>query len=300
MQSESRLKNKELSTQIDKYQTMLLPFAYNIIGDVMEAEDIVQDLLNHHFLTNATKVQNTSHYLIRSVINRAINQKKLLRNRMESYPGKWLPTPVVTEENIYAGVDRSKILHYSLLVLLEHLNPKERAVFILKETFDFTHEEIGELLDINTEHSRQLLKRSKEKITLPVTKVKSLRGEQHLVNQLADAITSADIETTKRLLAEDIQSVSDGGPHMRAARKVLVGQERVSKFLRAIYGKYYPDDATTEFIIVNHLPAILFKHQGKIFRCMIFQIEEDRIQNVFIIVNPDKLTALQVPISTSS
>jgi RNA polymerase sigma-70 factor (ECF subfamily) len=298
MQNESRLKNKELSTQIDKYQAMLLPFAYNIIGDVMEAEDIVQDLLNHHFLANATNIQNPSHYLIRSVINRAINQKKLLRNRMESYPGKWLPTPVITEENIYASADRSKILHYSLLVLLERLNPKERAVFILKETFDFTHEEIGELLDINTEHSRQILKRSKEKITLPVAKAKNPRDNQHLVTQLADAITSADIETTKRLLAEDIQSISDGGPHMRAARKVLVGPERVSKFLRAIYGKYYPDDATTEFLTVNHLPAILFRRQGEIFRCMIFQIEANRIQNVFIIVNPDKLKALQVSIST--
>src|SRR5688572_28385892 len=101
MQSESRLKNKELGTQIDKYQALLLPFAYNIIGDIMEAEDIVQDLLNHHFLTNVTDVKNTSSYLIRSVINRAITHKKLLRKRMELYPGKWLPTPVITEEDIY-------------------------------------------------------------------------------------------------------------------------------------------------------------------------------------------------------
>ena len=300
MQSESRLKNKELGTQIDKYQALLLPFAYNIIGDLMEAEDIVQDLLNHHFLTNVADVKNTSSYLIRSVINRAINHKKLLRKRMELYPGKWLPTPVITEENIYAGADRSKILHYSLLVLLEHLNPKERAEFILKETFDFTHDEIGELLDINKEHWRQLLKRSKEKITLPVTKTKSLRDDQQLITQLANAITSADIEAAKRLLAEDVQSVSDGGPHMRAARKVLIGPERVSKFLQAIYGKYYPEDATTEFTIVNYLPAILFRREGKIFRCMIFEIDEGIIHNVFIIVNPDKLNALQMPETTNS
>ena len=295
MQREGKLKDKELGTQIYKYQALLLPFAYNIIGDIMEAEDIVQDLLNHHFLTNDADVKNTSSYLIRSVINRAINQKKLLRKKMELYPGKWLPTPVITEESIYAGADRSKILHYSLLVLLEHLNPKERAVFILKETFDFTHDEIGELLDINKEHSRQLLKRSKEKISLPVAKPKSGHADQQLITQLADAITSADIEAAKRLLAEDVQSVSDGGPHMRAARKMLIGPERVSKFLRAIYGKYFPDDATTEFTMVNYLPAILFRHEGKIFRCIIFQVEEGAVSRVFIVVNPDKLKALQFP-----
>ena len=130
----------------------------------MAAEDIVQEVLNHHFLNSRDHIENPDHYLIRSVINRAINQKNLLRNKMEQYPGRWLPAPVVTEEGIYAGADRARILHYSLLVLLERLNAKERAVFILKETFDFTHEEIAEILNISTEHSRQLFKRGKKKI----------------------------------------------------------------------------------------------------------------------------------------
>ena len=240
-----RLERQTLETQLHHYQTMLLPFAYNVTGDFMAAEDIVQDVLNHHFLNSRDHIENPDHYLIRSVINRAINQKNLLRNKMEQYPGRWLPAPVVTEEGIYAGADRARILHYSLLVLLERLNAKERAVFILKETFDFTHEEIAEILNISTEHSRQLFKRGKKKIMPSEAQVEKVNEEsQQLLQQLADAISAADIEKTKRLLAQDVQCVSDGGPKMSAARKMLVGQEHVFKFLKAIYGKYFPEGAT--------------------------------------------------------
>ena len=288
-----RLERHTLETRLKHYQSMLLPFAYNVTGDFMAAEDIVQDVLNHHLLNSRDHIENPDHYLIRSVINRAINQKNLLRNKMEQYPGRWLPTPVVTEEGIYAGADRARILHYSLLVLLERLNAKERAVFILKETFDFTHEEIGEILNIGTDHSRQLFKRGKKKIMPSGSQVEMINeGSQQLLQQLADAISAADIEKTKRLLAQDVQCVSDGGPKVSAARKMLVGQERVFKFLKAIYGKYFPEGATTTFSVVNHHPALLFKLNGKVFRCIVFEMDGPVIRKIFIMVNPDKLQGL--------
>ncbi|HET6544788.1 MAG TPA: sigma factor-like helix-turn-helix DNA-binding protein, partial [Chryseolinea sp.] len=178
-------------------------------------------------------------------------------------------------------------------VLLERLNAKERAVFILKETFDFTHEEIAEILNINTEHSRQLFKRGKKKTMPSEAPVEKVNEEsQQLLQQLADAISAADIERTTRLLAQDVQCVSDGGPKMSAARKMLVGQEHVFKFLKAIYGKYFPVGATTSFSVVNHLPALIFRRDGKIFRCIVFEMQGHTIQKIFIIVNPDKLQGL--------
>ena len=288
-----QLERRELRTQFDRYQSLLFPFAYNITGDFMAAEDVVQEVLNHHFLSPAEHIEKPDHYLIRSVINRAINQKNLLRSKMEKYPGKWLPTPVLTEEGIYAAADRDKILRYSLLVLMEQLNPKERAVFILKETFDFNHEEIADILNINTEHARQLLKRGKKKIDPQAIQPESvLKESQPLLQQLAEAISSADIERTKRLLAKDVESVSDGGPNMTAARKILVGQERVAKFLKAVYGKYHPEGATSTFTMVNHHPALVFRLQGKIFRCIVFEIEKDTITKIFIVLNPDKFLGL--------
>ncbi len=283
----------EVASLLGQYQSMLLPFAYNITGDWQAAEDVVQEVLNHHLLRGDHQIENPKNYLIRSVINRSINEKKLLRNRMEQYRGAWLPTPVLTEESIYTAADREKILQYSLLILLEHLTPKERAVFILKETFDFNHEEIAEALDIKIEHSRQLLKRSKKKIPGRRTKAGKLnQQDSDMLRQLSDAISSADVERTKQLLSTDVQCVSDGGTKVSAARKLLTGQDRVSKFLKAIYGKYYPEDATTHVAEINHHPAILFKREGKVFRCIVFEIEDDAITNIFIVVNPDKLQHL--------
>jgi len=273
--------NQHLVSQFSHYQAILFPFAYNITGDAMAAEDIVQEVLNNQLLASSGEVKNPKHYLIRSVINRSINEKKLLRNKRE-YRGKWLPVPVLTEENIYAGADREKILHYSLLVVLEKLSAKERAVFILKETFDFEHDEIAGLLKIKVDHSRQLLKRAKEKILPHATKTgKITLQNQQLLQQLKEAISSSDIECT-----------SDGGSKVRAARNILVGKDPVSKFLRAIYGKYFPEGATSQFATVNHHPAIVFSLDKKIFRCMVLEIEDEVIRKVFIIVNPDKLQHL--------
>jgi RNA polymerase sigma factor (sigma-70 family) len=291
--NETSMKPSEVAPHLGQYKSALLPFAYNITGDWQAAEDVVQEVLNHHLLNGDHQIENPKNYLIRSVINRSINEKKLLRNRMEQYRGAWLPTPVLTEDSIYAAADREKILQYSLLILLEHLTPKERAVFILKETFDFNHEEIAEALDIKIEHSRQLLKRSKEKIPGRSTKAGKLnRQDSDMLRRLSDAISSADVERTKQLLSTDVRCVSDGGTKVRAARKLLTGQDRVSKFLKAIYGKYFPEGATTHVVEINHHPAILFKREGKVFRCIVLEMEDDAITNIFIVVNPDKLQHL--------
>lgn len=291
MEDDTRKQHDE-TAEFERYQSILFPFAYNITGDYLASEDIVQEVLNNHLLTKNAEIQNPRHYLIRSVINRAINEKQLLRTRMEQYRGRWLPAPMITAEAIYQAADRDRIIQYSLLVLMEQLNPKERAVFILKETFDFTHEEIAEALNIKTDHSRQLLKRSKEKIQEPEQTATLDNNSKNLLSALANAILTADLDKTKSLLANDVQCISDGGPTVSASRNVLTGPERVSKLLKAIYGKYFVPGTKTEFYEINHSPAILFSLDGQIYRCVILQIVNGVIDKVFIILNPDKLKQL--------
>ena len=278
----------------EELKAILLPFAYNITGDFLAAEDIVQEVLTKHFLVLDPAIKNPKHYLIRAVINRSINEKKLLRTKMEDYRGRWLPTPILTEDSIYREVDRKKILHYSLLVLLERLNAKERAVFILRETFDFEHEEIGEILGIKVDHSRQLLKRAKEKISHQTrSSIQTKSKSAPLLEDLVDAISKSDIARTKLLLSKDVQCMSDGGK-VKAADNILTGQDRVSKFLKAIYGKYYPEGAEWRFVEINFHPAIVFMLDEKVFRCIIFDIQDDVVQKIFIVVNPDKLQQLKL------
>src|SRR5579859_4509559 len=157
---------------IKEYQDILFPYAYNILGSAEDARDAIQDVLTKYYAEPREGVTNEKAYLVKSVINQAINKKQ--RRRLIPQPEEWLPEPVATE-SADANVYLKDILSYSLLVLLEKLNAKERAVFILKESFDYDHEEMAEILGITEEHSRKLLSRAKSKLFKPG----EARSEEH-------------------------------------------------------------------------------------------------------------------------
>src|SRR5262249_54040466 len=141
-------------------------------------------------------------YLTRSVINRAITTKNRQKKIISSYPGNWLPEPVATEaaDNDLLQKD---ILSYSLMVLLEKLDAKQRAVFILKEAFNYEHEEIASLLDISVENSRKILSRARKEIkNEPVNNV--AKTPAHYLDKYIDAIRSGDIKRVEQLLSDDI------------------------------------------------------------------------------------------------
>lgn len=288
---------KDLDSLLPYFKNRLFPYAYNIIGDSLAAEDLVHDVLNKYFIETPSHVRQPESYLTRSVINNAINYKNLLKNKLETYPGHWLPTPVLTEDVIYEKADQEEILNYSLLVLLEKLNPRERAVFILKETYEYSHEEIAEILGIKMEHSRQLLKRSKEKLNrkTDTSHFDFGSGHQETLSQLTEAILSNNLEQVKSVLSEDVKTISDGGEQVSAARKILSGPDRVCKFLQAIYGKYLPESTEVKYTWINFQPAITFSLNGSVFRCMMFEFLDGKIQHIYIVVNPDKLQKLNTP-----
>jgi RNA polymerase sigma-70 factor (ECF subfamily) len=287
---ENLVKKNDFEAQFQQFRGRLLPYAYNILGDSMEAEDVVQDILNNYFLGQKDHIQTPYNYLIRAVINRAINEKKKQKVRLAEYPGHWLPIPVSTEEGVYKYVDRNKILYYSLLVLLERLTPKERAVFILKESFDFSHNDVAEMLDVTIENSRQLYKRAKQKLEPDIRQSFAIdNSSDSILHQLTESILQADIEKVKQLLSDDVKLVSDGGPKTSAARNVISGKEDAYKLLKAIYGKYFPEGSSISFTTFNHRPAILYKKDDVIYRCILFEILDGLVCRMFIIVNPDKL-----------
>lgn len=284
----------QTENQIEHLTRILIPYAYNILGSMPHAEDITQDVLAHFFTSGHDHVKNTEGYLVRSVVNRAINEKNQLRNRLEQYPGDWLPIPVSTHEYIYDGVDKPRILNYSLMVLLEKLNTLERAVFILKNFFDFSHPDIAGMLDIKEDRSRQLLKRAKEKIEFRKGARRPLgQKDKELLQDLAEAMAGPDLTAIKRLLTDKTEAVSDGGPHVSAARNVLVGPDRIAKLLKAISTKYFLPGTEVELTVLNHQPAVLYRQKGRVYRALILETEGDSVRHIYIVVNPDKLQRLR-------
>ena len=275
------------------YQQILFPYAYNILGSAEDAKDAIQDVLSNYVATPREGVENEKNYLIKSVINHSINLRS--RRKKVSYGEVWLPEPVATEL-ADTNINLKDIVSYSLLILLEQLNPKERAVFILKEGFGYSHQEISEVLSGTVELSRKLLSRAKTKLSQSKQPVKLHREPvpSEILERYVNTIRGGDTERLEDLLAEDITFYADGGGKVNVVKKICTGIHEVADLLVYVYHKFEVNAriiATT----VNHQPALLFYVDGKILSCQVLGIspESGEIYQISTVVDPDKLKNIE-------
>src|SRR3954452_22598823 len=191
---------------MEALRRLLLTYAYNITGSYEDAKDVVQDACMK-FINVEEKIENKKAYLIRTVINLAINFKKRQKKMLSEYPGIWLPEPIATEK-ADAEINSKEILSYSLMVLLEKLNAKQRAVFILKEAFNYDHEEIADVLGMTEENSRKILSRAREQLKAGSTTTPKKITSDYF-DKYINVIHNADMEELEKLLNNDIVIVSD-------------------------------------------------------------------------------------------
>jgi len=274
---------------------LLTSYAYNILGIREDAEDAVQDVFLKYGELSPENVLDPKAYLVRMVINRSLDLKEKREKERAAYPGTWLPEPVATE-TADAGIVQTEILSYSVLVLLEQLDPRQRAVFILREAFDYSYEEIAEILSISTDLSRQLLSRARKK--LATRKITPTIQAQQLTQRYLTLIRNADTKGLEHLLTEDIRLVSDGGGKASAALNPMEGRMVVTAFLNGIFQKFY-SGTPIEIVMINHCPAILFYENGRVTTCQICIFEQDQLSRIYVVRNPDKLTGLQKNITGS-
>src|SRR6218665_2658751 len=242
----------ELSPDIIALRPYLFSIAYNMLGIVEEAEDVVQDVYEKWI--SAAQVQEPKAYLGRMAVNRSINRLNELKKARESYTGWWLPEPYITLDP-----DPLPTMEYGLLFLLERLNPLERAVFILRESFSEEYSTIAELTELSVENCRQLLHRAHEKLgrskAIPVDPAQ----QRALTEAFIMALQQQDRSSLDQLLRSDMELFNDGGGKRAAALKPLFGLEKVLKFLLGIM--QLPENQNNEFeyrpAFVNGLPAAL-------------------------------------------
>lgn len=206
------------------------------------------------------------------------------------YPGEWLPEPVATE-SADTSVLRKEVLSYSLMVLLEKLDAKQRAVFILKEAFDYDHSEIAAVLNITEDNSRKILSRAKTRLkTEAPAEEKSIPA--NYLDKYLHVIRNGDTAQLEKLLTADITVVSDGGGKVAAFRKPVVGRKSVIALLQGIYIKFY-NKLQIEPRSINHQPALFYYDGGKLVNCQVFSFNNGYVDQIFFIRNPDKLKALE-------
>lgn len=277
-----------MNASIKNYQRMLFPYAYNVLGAVEDAKDVIQDVIIRYAKNTSEAINNPKNYLIKSVINQAIQLKQ---KQNKTVPADvWLPEPVITDEDL----QHQEIFNFSLLARMEQLNPKERAVFILKEGFGYSHEEIGEMLSLTTENSRKILSRAKERLKSigSINKLHFRPVVSDIVKKLINAIRDGDTDNVKTLLAEDIQFYADGGTKIKVVAKECVGADQVSKLLMYVH-QTFNSALEIKFTTINHQPAVLFMQDDVIQSCQVFEVDQNNIIRIDVVIDPEKLTKLK-------
>lgn len=277
---------------MEDYQNKLFPFAYSIMGSVEDAKDVVQDVVVKHLSADRKQIDNVTGYLVKSVVNHAINTKK--RNQKLVADRLWLPEPMATDRSD-ANINREEIISYSMLVMLEKLTARERAVFILKEAFDYSHSEIGVLLDISVENARKLLSRSKKKLIQEDQTNTSMINHKSTIDlaQYVKAIQNGDVKSLERMLSEDISLSADGGQEIKVIREFTEGRKMTIKLLLYVF-KTYQQTQTIKIAEVNHQPTLLFYEDTILVNCQVFEFNEAQpvIKSIYSVLAPEKLKTL--------
>jgi len=277
-----------------EYMELLFPFAYNIIGSAEDAKDAVQDVILKMLLLPREDIADEKNYLIRSVINTAINIKTK-QKKLQAVSLPWLPEPVVTDQTADINLHLDEVLSYSLLLLMERLNARERAIFILKETFDYSHADIAGLLGISEEFSRKLLSRAKAGLFKPARKKETavLDHERKVLARFMYAIRNRDIAQLEMAMAADISFYGDGGGKAALLATECHGSPKVQSLLVQAYFAFL-QSAEFYFTQVNHQPALVTYRNGLLNSCLIFEInpETDLILQINAVLDPAKLNSL--------
>lgn len=273
---------------LTKYRTYLFSVAYHILGEVQEAEDIVQDSFEHFLSLPPEHVQNVKSYLTRVVANKSIDRLKERKKSQEHYPGTWLPEPYIT---VAHAEDQPKdLLSYGMMYLLEQLNPLERAVFILRVAFSYSYEALAELCEIQQDHCRQLLSHARKKMNLTEETITSKpSATQPLLEAFLKAREEGKIQALTQLLKEDIILYSDGGGKKAATRVPLYGWETVTKFLVGVAQKPDALQMKAQWVQINGLPGILFSLNGQPDSLLTLDGDGQKITHLYFVRNPDKI-----------
>ncbi len=274
------------------YQSFLLPYAYNILGSVDDAKDAIQDVVLK-YRTKGIDPKNEKNYLIRGVINQSINLKR--RQKRTQTDSTWLPEPITTESTDIS-VELSEMVSYAMLYLLERLNPKERAVFILKQAFAYTHDEIGDVLSISIENSRKILSRAQKKLQGASPNVSSnqpIQAQFDILDKFTEAIRNKDLDLLHQMLTNDIAFHADGGETVQVVKAYCQGIEEVASLLTFVHEKFHTG-YNVKPSLINHQPSLLFYDDHTLKVCQIFEFDASlSIHRISVILDPNKLKSLR-------
>ncbi len=276
----------------EELRPYLFAIAYRMLGSVADAEDVVQEaFLRYH--EAEVEPESPKAYLATITTRLAIDQLRSARNQREVYPGEWLPEPLA-EENAVEHAEMADSLSLAFLHLLEKLSPVERAVFLLREVFDYPHEDVARIVGKSPANSRQILARAHAHIDEGRRRFEVSRAErEEVARRYLEAWETGDTDKLVAVLAPDARVYGDGGGKARSIRKPLVGALSVAKALIGWRSMALDMGITYRTATVNGQPGIVYRwRDGSVAGVQELEIADGVVVAVRSVLNPDKLDHL--------
>ncbi|MCX5411003.1 RNA polymerase sigma-70 factor [Streptomyces sp. NBC_00059] len=284
--------------QFQRYRSLLFSVAYRLLGSAADAEDAVQDAWIKWSAADRSQVADPKAYLVRIVSHLAMDRLRSTRHKREVYVGPWLPEPILTGGDASDTVLDAESVSMAMLVVLETLSPLERAVFVLKEVFDFSHAEIADAVERSEAAVRQAAHRAREHVRARRPRFTADRARQRdATERFFAAATGGDMNSLLELLSPDVTLWTDGGGKVRQALRPVVGAPTVAAWFAAIgtvsYQGVEPSDMRAELVEINGGTGMIFSAPDRVIATVTFDFDaEGRISAIHNVANPDKLGAV--------
>ena len=273
------------------HRSLLFTIAYEMLGSAADAEDVVQEAWLRWSNVDQAEVRDCRAYLVRVVTRQALNRLRTLSRQREDYVGEWLPEPLLTGPEVADDVELAESVSIAMLTVLETLTPTERAVFVLREVFDVSFDEIAATVEKTPAAVRQIAHRARKHVAArrPRRQV-SVVEQQRVVERFLEAIRGGDLHELLEVLAPDVVVVADGGGLVPAIRKPLMGNQHAARAL-ATFNRHAAG-VTLSLVLLNGAPAVRVDPGGELDTAITFVVEGDRITHIHVIRNPHKLGRL--------
>lgn len=278
---------------------LLFTIAYEMLGSATEADDVLQDSYLRWSAVDLDTVRDTKSYLAQLVTRQALNALRADARRREEYVGPWLPEPLLLDDqDPSTDVVLAESVSMAMLVLLETLSPDERAVFVLREVFGFDYGEIAQAVGKPTPTVRQVAHRAREHVRArrkryPSSQATDPKRNAEITAQFLATAASGDVETLMTMLAPDATWTADSGGVVSAARRPVVGAERVARAITGLMRRA-AELATfhVETVTCNNAPSVLLYLDERLEGAITLEIADGKITNFYVMRNPRKLEAL--------